>query len=102
MNRIGEIRTTQSIEKKVADELNNSIKDIDGIKSQSSNFTIEKIFLGKFPIMVLSELCIFHGMTPKNRFSMGECSNDRGGYFVLTGKRRQVFHRKNLRIMYYI
>lgn len=90
INKLEEIRTTQSIAKRISEEVNNSINDINGVKSQISNFTIENIFLGRFPIMVQSEFCILNGMTKENRFSMGECKNDKGGYFIIDGKEKVV------------
>ena len=32
--------------------------------------TLEKIYMGRFPIMVQSDLCILHGLTPDVRFMM--------------------------------
>ena len=51
---------------------------------------LEKIYFGKFPIMVQSELCVLHKMPRDMRFAMGECKNDLGGYFIIDGKEKVV------------
>jgi DNA-directed RNA polymerase II subunit RPB2 len=52
--------------------------------------TIDKIYLGKFPIMLQSDFCILQGLDREVRHSMGECRNDLGGYFVIDGKEKTV------------
>ena len=54
----------------------------------TSESLFEKIYLGKFPIMLNSDLCILNSLTSKAKFNMGECKNDRGGYFIIDGKEK--------------
>jgi len=52
--------------------------------------TFEKVYLGRFPIMLHSNLCILKGLTTEARFNMGECRNDYGGYFIIAGKEKVI------------
>jgi DNA-directed RNA polymerase II subunit RPB2 len=54
------------------------------------SITLEKIYLGKFPIMLGSDLCILKNMPKQVRFNMGECRNDIGGYFIIDGLERTI------------
>ena len=51
---------------------------------------LEKIFLGRFPIMLQSKLCILNNLPRDARFFMGECRNDYGGYFIIDGKEKVI------------
>jgi DNA-directed RNA polymerase beta subunit len=57
---------------------------------QITSMVLEKVFLGRFPVMVQSDFCILTGMTPELRFQMGECRNDLGGYFIIDGKEKAL------------
>ena len=57
---------------------------------QKRTVIIDKIYLGRFPIMVQSDFCILKGLTPDTRFQMGECRNDIGGYFIIDGKEKVI------------
>ena len=57
---------------------------------QKTTAVLEKIYLGKFPIMVQSDFCILGGLSKDVRFQMGECRNDIGGYFIIDGKEKVV------------
>jgi DNA-directed RNA polymerase II subunit RPB2 len=70
-------------------EVDFAIKNSDGTVNNKS-ITIEKIFLGRFPIMLSSNLCVLNGLDRLARFEMGECKNDRGGYFIIDGKEKCI------------
>lgn len=61
-------------------------------KGEVLNETIilEKIYLGKFPIMLHSNYCILKGLTRSLQFYCGECRNDMGGYFIIDGKEKTI------------
>jgi len=52
--------------------------------------TLEQIYLGRFPIMVQSDLCILSGLTPDLRFYAGECKSDPGAFFIIDGKEKCI------------
>jgi DNA-directed RNA polymerase II subunit RPB2 len=56
--------------------------------------TFEKIYLGRFPIMLHSNLCILKGLNTEVRFNMGECRNDYGGYFIIGGKEKVILSQE--------
>ena len=65
-------------------------KSVDSKNVQTRNAKIEKVFFGKFPIMVQSDFCVLAGLPREMRFNMGECRNDLGGYFIIDGKEKTV------------
>ena len=65
-------------------------KSMTNSNRQIRTLTLEKIFLGKFPIMVQSNYCILSGLPREVRHTMGECRNDVGGYFIIDGKEKTV------------
>jgi DNA-directed RNA polymerase II subunit RPB2 len=66
---------------------------VDEEKKQVS-MTLEKIYLGRFPIMLQSNFCILKTLSPEVRFNMGECRNDYGGYFIIGGKEKVIISQE--------
>ena len=56
--------------------------------------TIEKIFLGRFPIMLKSDLCILTKLSPDVCYELGEDKNDYGGYFIIDGKEKCIISQE--------
>ena len=66
------------------------IKNAATQEMEQSTTILNKIFLGRFPIMLQSDLCILNGLDRQVRFRMGECKNDNGGYFIIDGKEKCI------------
>jgi len=81
-----QIELTTEQAKELKETLNQSF---DG-QTFKRNHTLKRIYLGNFPIMLQSDFCILQGLPKEVRFSMGECKNDLGGYFIIDGKEKTV------------
>jgi DNA-directed RNA polymerase II subunit RPB2 len=66
----------------------------DGDQKIENSITLEKIYLGRFPIMLHSNLCILKGLSREARFNLGECKNDYGGYFIIDGKEKCIISQE--------
>jgi DNA-directed RNA polymerase II subunit RPB2 len=66
------------------------IKNKDTQETEQKTIVLSKIFLGRFPIMLQSDLCILNSLDKQVRFRMGECKNDKGGYFIIDGKEKCI------------
>ena len=69
-------------------------KSMISTNKQSRTIVLEKIFLGKFPIMIQSNYCVLSGLPREVRHTMGECLNDVGGYFIIDGKEKTVISQE--------
>ena len=74
-------------------EVDYHVVEDDGSTTEMTK-TIEKVLLGRFPIMLMSKLCILDGLEPRVRFNMGECRNDHGGYFIIDGKEKCIISQE--------
>lgn len=48
------------------------------------------IRLGLLPLMLHSRYCVLHGLQPEALREIGECPDDRGGYFIINGKEKVI------------
>lgn len=64
--------------------------------NQPDKNTVEKVDIGDIPIMVKSKNCILHGLDKDELVAKGECPNDPGGYFILSGKERAIVAQERL------
>ena len=55
---------------------------------------LEKVFFGRFPVMLHSNMCILSQLDPEVRFGMGEGRNDPGGYFIIDGKEKVIISQE--------
>ena len=65
-----------------------------GDEKKEHTMTLNKIYLGRFPIMLQSNLCILKSLAKEVRFNMGECRNDYGGYFIIDGKEKVIISQE--------
>ncbi|OAK97645.1 beta and beta-prime subunits of DNA dependent RNA-polymerase [Phaeosphaeriaceae sp. SRC1lsM3a] len=47
-----------------------------------------RVFIGKLPVMLRSELCHLRNQTDEALFAFNECPYDQGGYFVINGSEK--------------
>jgi DNA-directed RNA polymerase II subunit RPB2 len=65
-----------------------------GNEKKEHSITLPKIYLGRFPIMLQSNMCILNTINKDVRFNMGECRNDYGGYFIIDGKEKVIISQE--------
>lgn len=51
---------------------------------------LDKVKIGRIPIMLHSKLCILSGKTEEVLKNCGECIYDQGGYFIVDGKEKVI------------
>ena len=65
-----------------------------GDEKKEHSIKLDKIYLGRFPIMLQSDQCILKSLAKDVRFNMGECRNDYGGYFIIDGKEKVIISQE--------
>lgn len=67
-----------------------------GEEIQLKNELIEKIPIGKIPIMVRSKHCALNGIGDRAIVQNGECFFDQGGYFIIKGGEKVVLAQEKM------
>lgn len=49
---------------------------------------VEKVFIGKLPVMVKSKLCLLRTWSEQQLYAHQECPFDQGGYFIINGSEK--------------
>ena len=65
-----------------------------GDEKKEHSIKLDKIYLGRVPIMLQSDQCILKSLSKEVRFNMGECRNDYGGYFIIDGKEKVIISQE--------
>jgi DNA-directed RNA polymerase II subunit RPB2 len=55
---------------------------------------LPKVFIGKFPIMLMSDLCVLNGLASSIRQEYGECADEKGGYFIVDGSEKVIISQE--------
>jgi len=67
---------------------------------QGERITRERLFpnvhLGKIPVMVGSKYCLLHDQKHLHPGVLGECAEDFGGYFIVTGGERVIISQERM------
>jgi len=91
-------RIVLSAEDKTANKMRELVTNIRATLSENNKQTFKmrpiRKFICKLPIMVQSKYCILNGLPRESRFSLGECKNDLGGYFIIDGKEKTVISQE--------
>lgn len=59
---------------------------------------LEKIPIGKIPVMLFSSLCHLRNLSDYELLRVGECTQDPGGYFIIKGSERLCLIQEKLRL----
>jgi DNA-directed RNA polymerase II subunit RPB2 len=74
-------------------DLEYRITDDEGNLTETTSI-LEKVYLGRFPIMLNSDLCVLNKMDRHAKYNLGECKNDLGGYFIIDGKEKLIISQE--------
>ena len=82
--------------KKITTITQNSEEEGGGEKINEEIEDINKVFIGKVPIMLRSEYCSLHDHTDKELTELGECPYDEGGYFIINGSEKVLIAQERM------
>lgn len=68
-----------------------------GTKDESrKDEVLERVFIGKVPIMLRSKYCMLDEADDRDLTNMGECSYDQGGYFIINGSEKVLIAQEKM------
>jgi len=67
----------------------------DGYRSMRERL-FPNVHMGKIPVMVGSKYCLLHDQTYVHPKVLGECSEDAGGYFIVSGGERVIISQERM------
>ena len=71
------------------------VRDTENMEQpRSIHKLLQKISIGKMPIMVKSSICVLTQNSHINPVSVGECAFDHGGYFIIKGSEKTVLQQE--------
>lgn len=57
---------------------------------------VEKVFVGKIPIMLRSKYCTLYDNSERDLMELGECPYDQGGYFIINGSEKVLIAQERM------
>lgn len=66
------------------------ITDTNSRTNQKEEYIESKVCVAGIPAMIRSNICHLNGRSPSEAATMGECSHDLGGYFIIRGGERVI------------
>ena len=71
--------------------------DVGGRREPKAGESIDRVFIGKIPVMIGSELDRLRGLPASERIKYGESDNDPMGYFIIKGSEKVLLNIEKLR-----
>ena len=92
--RIRDINYTSVVSVNICTSIIENAGQADEIEYNIQKFN--KIHLARIPMMVQSSKCNLADKNEDELVSMGECRNDKGGYFIIKGKERVLVSQERM------
>lgn len=70
-------------------------KTDDGVE-ELENETVDKVYIGRIPIMLRSNYCTLSNNSEKDLMLLGECPYDQGGYFIINGSEKVLIAQEKM------
>ncbi|EJD51976.1 DNA-dependent RNA polymerase II second largest subunit [Auricularia subglabra TFB-10046 SS5] len=70
--------------------------DYDWQRDPNESTTMQKIWIGKVPIMLRSSFCILKTLSDRDLYDLNECPYDQGGYFIINGSEKVLIAQERM------